>query len=173
MLNYGDPRYTETFLQFQENNPTALENIIVMSTTDRSNALISMLKAKYNVYEISAPNEALFIQYLKDTFNEYKDYYEELLDTYDKKYDIDDLNKRIVESEITPDLVEEHIDLPRSSATNNIPTTIDKSKGSSSTESTTTDMSTLISLKNQYMRQVRNIYNEFAIRFMDCFLHIY
>ena len=69
MLNYGDPRYTETFLQFQENNPNALEDIIVMSTTDRSNALINMLKAKYNVYEISAPNEALFIQYLKDTFN--------------------------------------------------------------------------------------------------------
>ena len=45
MPNYGDPRYTETFLQFQENNPNALEDIIVMSTTDRSNALINMLKA--------------------------------------------------------------------------------------------------------------------------------
>lgn len=168
-----DAKYTETFLDFQANNPSMLERVIVMSTTERSNKLIEMLKAKYNIYEIACPNESLFVQYLKDTFNEHKDYYEELLDTYDKKYDIDDLNKRIVESEITPNLVEEHIDLPRTSPAVEKPTTKDVSKGTSSTESTTTDMSSLISLKTQYMRQVRNVYSEFANRFAECFLQVF
>lgn len=175
MLDIYDlkPTTTETFLEFQENNPNALEDILVMSTTDRTNKLVEMVKSMWNVYEISAPSEALFVQYLKDTFNEHKDYYEEVLDTYDKKYDIDDLNQRIVEASIEPNLEEQHIDLPRTASTSNKISSIDKSTGSSESTTTTTDMSTLISIKNQYIRQIRNVYREFATRFSDCFLHVF
>ena len=165
--------YTETFLEFQENNPGLLERELELSSDTRTNGFIEVLTGRYNAYEIACDNEDLFLQYLKDTFKEHRAYYEELLDTYDKKYDIDDLNQRIVEAEIEPNLEEHHIDLPRSDTTQEKPTSKDISTGSSESTTTTTDKMVLIDLKNRYMRQIRNVYNEFASRFDDCFLHIY
>ena len=83
MLNAN---FTMCFMDVVQLAPDVLD-VIQMSTTSRTDALISMLHAVYDNKEISAETIPEFKIFLRMKFDEHKDYYEELLDTYETAVD--------------------------------------------------------------------------------------
>lgn len=112
-----------------------------MSTTDRLDALIGMLKAKYDIYEISAETIPEFKIFLTNMFNQWVFYYEQMLDAYEEEFDwklgdVDSSNmtftddntrtltpRAVYTTTSTPGVVSttEDYDLPRSTATESRP----------------------------------------------------
>lgn len=60
-------------------------NVIVMSTESRTSSLRDMLHAVYDIKEISGETIPEFKVFLQTKFNQYKQYYEELLDVYESQ----------------------------------------------------------------------------------------
>lgn len=199
-MNYPYAKYTMTFNEFISNNPLFLENTIKLSTNERSKNLISMLISHFNVYEIGAETEDLFMLNFKDTFNSWKDYYEELITAYTKEYDyaVNNKKRNIKETKHydngstsnKEDIKSKHdnIELPNKMITdaydkyiNNSYKDNDNKEGSSSFNRNilTEDVHTtyyddeIIDLKNKYIKQLRNLYLEFALKFRENFIIIY
>lgn len=69
--------------------PTLLDDL-TMSTEDRTNKFKNMFKAYYNSKSIAGETIELFKLWIGDTFNIYKDYYENLITEYEKTIALDD-----------------------------------------------------------------------------------
>ena len=100
MLN---AKYTMCFKDVYTIKPSIF-NDMMMSTTARTDKLIGMLKAKYDLYEISGETIQEFQLFLTNKFLQYVDYYEQLLNAYDAEFDWQDGDVE------TFDLTEEHDD---------------------------------------------------------------
>lgn len=199
-MNVPIAKYTETLLEFNINNPTFLEDTLVMSTTEKSQKLINAVIAMYNVYEIGSETEDLFKLNFADVFALWKDYYEEKITAYEKAYDYSTGNRRTYSRENTIDTSGEkdssdssdnkhtEIELPNKKVDTSYegyPNDISKDDSSSEghtdytskTEmldlSTTTYHDEFIDLKNKYIKQIKSMYNEFASKFKECFMLIY
>lgn len=83
MLN---AQFTMCFKDVYTEAPNVLDGI-VMSTTTRTTQLVDMLKAKYDVYEISGETIPEFQLFLTNTFNQWVSYYEQMLDAYEEEFD--------------------------------------------------------------------------------------
>ena len=157
--------------------------------------------AKYRYYEIADEDETVFIQLVKDCYDEHKDYFKKLLDSYNKDINIDDITKKLSSrsdtssgskanmGSTTTNNVHREYDLPNKAIDpdneNGYLTAKDTNDGSASvsdseTHSNTygssnisTDNKDFIRLKKEYLAHVRDIYEEFTDRFYDCFLHVY
>lgn len=189
MANNPLANYTETLSEFITYNPKFLEDNFKMSTEDRSKKIISMFISDWLLYEISAETESEFKLFIKSTFDKYKDYYEEMLDNYEKKYDYSVGLTRVTESsnsnnstsDVTPNLTDTHYDLPNKQTENEYPSSKDTQTGSNHSSLAGSNNGSekvsyndeFIQLKNAYMSQIRSLYYEFSSRFKDCFLHIY
>ena len=166
---YPYSKYTMTFYEFCDMYDDWLTQTLVMSTPSRSSALISALKHRWNIYEISGETIDEFKLFLKDTFEYEKKYYEDLITEYDKEFDYRLGTTKTVTSNgksigvelpnkiISPDDI---FDYPSDAA---------KDENVVSTD----DKSIFLTMKQRYIRQLRNCYNEFAEKFSDCFIHIY
>lgn len=189
--------YTETLDSFIELNPTWLEDNLKMSTTDRTDSLCSMIKSIWFFNEISGETEGQFKIFMIRKFEEYKCYYEEKLDNYTKKFNYEEglietrtstktgNVKNNSSAKVTPNTIDTHYDLPNKQTTNEYPSYKDTSTGDTSSvgslDSDTTDNvedtikynDRFITLKNAYMKQIRDLYHEFAEKFSPCFLHLY
>lgn len=82
-----------TLNDFIKQYPNYLHDTFVMDTKEHSEKLINMVVARFRWYDIGGTEDE-FAQNLKDTFNEYKDLYTELLVNYEKKYDYSIGNKK-------------------------------------------------------------------------------
>ena len=69
-------------------DPTILNNL-QMSTQERTTKLHNTFKAYYNSKSIAGETIELFKLWISDKFNVYKDYYEQLLDEYEKAINLD------------------------------------------------------------------------------------
>lgn len=170
-------------------------------TSDMASDMIDMLASVYRYYECGTDDNDEMLQFMKDTFDEYKDYYYELITNYKKEYNYALNNKRVItksdkfniegNTQITNEQngSNTRYDLPNkvvpTSNWRSTPSDITDTKDSSLnnkdyTNETTRDSTTttefnneFIDLKNKYMNQIRNVYREFAMKFKDCFYQVY
>ena len=173
MPNYPYAKYSISFKEFYEEEPTWLGSNLIMSTTARTDFLINALKAMWDVYEISGENIGEFKLFLLDTFNLHKKYYEEMLDNYEKQFDFTTgLTRRSGNTSVQKTI---NVELPNKSVDASdiykYPDNADKNDFTN--DSWSYDPAAFTKLKTQYMRQIRNLYNEFAMKFTDCFIHIF
>lgn len=189
MLAIAPCRYTERFTDFITNNPNWLEENLVMSTTERTTKLVQMLINTYGIYEISGETEGEEKEFLIDVFGCYKDYYEEILDNYTKKFNFESgiinnsLTTHTKKNDGEDSNVNIHVELPNKKIDANdyfnYPDNADKeitTRGTSVTDTNTSSVTSndkYIKLKNQYIRQIRNIYSEIALKFKECFIMLY
>lgn len=162
--------------------------------------LADMLEDVFNFYEIGTDDEEM-LQFIKDTFDEYGAYYGEVIGNYEKEYNYALNNKRVttkiddltiagsskVDSEdkrssTDYELPNKVIDEEKFRST---PSRINDNEGNGKQEKSydnnTNRTSThtvefnneFIDLKNKYMRQIRNVYHEFAMKFKECFYQVY
>ena len=188
MQNQIPARLTETFHEFLQSNPTFLSTelpMVLSNGTDVSSSFHKVLTGMWGLYEINADTEDLFKVMLKDTYNEYYDYYLQIADGYYKDYDFTTGLTRVTESygtdtgtsnsqSITVDLPNKQID---ADDIYKYPDSGDKgstsTSDSTSATTTTTYNDRYLELKNRFIRQIRNVFAEFAGRFSDCFSMVY
>ena len=192
MPNYPYARYTKTFLQFIDENPTFLTDTINANTFGKqvyADDLIDCLKANFNFYEIGGETEDTFKTYFEDSFNKWREYYIEMLDAYTKKWDYTNGTKRKVtntsegRSDTTGNDGSTFYDLPHKElATNEFkkyPDNITENTNTSNNRydnrnvSEYDDSRLYLDQKAQYMNMIRNISNEFCGRFKECFIMLY
>lgn len=188
MSNYPYARYTETFLEFLDKNPTFLDDTFGdFVDADHAGRIINMLKAKWNFYEIGGETEDTFKTYIEDTYSQWKDYYKELITNYEKEWDFTKgtIRKSIVNNtgKVTGTNNDEEIyyDLPHKqlSELKKYPDNVTSRDGTDTrshdnkAESTFEDNRFYLDQKEKYLMMIRNVYDEFAYRFRDCFIMLY
>lgn len=167
-------RYTTMFYDYLKTHPNTLKDIIVMDDEEKSNKLISMIYAKWYNYEVGGETPFEFEMFLKNVFDKYKDYYTELLNVYETKINWID---GITESETYSNTNNGENNV------NTLPNRIVSSNGTYLTEKDTQSSTssgnrskkggkTQADLKVEYMKQIRNIYDEFAEKFGVCFISL-
>ena len=199
-MNNMYSKYTETFHDFLKDYPSFLKDIIKMSSEVREEKLKNALISEFNLYEIGGETEEMFGIMFEDTFNQWKDYYEERITAYEKQYDYTLGNRRrtLKKSSITTegsqqgssvsDSKHTDIELPNkevSSSYEGYPNAISKDNNSDKNQRTYDNETNLddevttifddefLDLKRKYLEQLRNIYLEFARKFKECFILIY
>lgn len=167
-------------------------------TQDMASDLLAMLKSVYNYYEIGDDEE--MSGFMIDTFNEYYEYYYDLITNYRKEYDyalnnkkvlsrVDDINmvgntqidNEYAGSNTQYELPNKVIDESYRSTPSSILDDKNKNTNNKDYTNNTTRTSTIttefnnefIDLKNKYINQIRNVYREFAMKFKECFYQIY
>ena len=156
---------------------------------------------KWNFYEICDSDENVFYQCLSDIVDVYKAEWHELLDNYSKAYDYATGNKRTMarhdqsesdmtgSSDDTSDSVTREYALPNKQVSNDLDdgyaTGASKEHAELGNEKETHRESTydstivhtydneFLDLKRKYMAQIRNLLEEFADKFSDCFYHLF
>lgn len=140
---------------------------------EHTNQLINSIRSMWDIYEIAGESISEQLKYMTDTYNEYKSYYAEKINEYDKKLEWTEYDH--VTTEGTSGSKSIHSDLPNKQIDPDdyfaYPT--DTDKGDSESSTTTTDKSKLIYLRKQYINQIKDYYREFALRFANDFIHMY
>ena len=192
MPNYPYARYTKTFLQFIDENPTFLTDTINANTFGKqiyADDLIECLKANFNFYEIGGETEDTFKTYFEDSFNKWRKYYIEMLDAYTKEWDYTKGTKRKVtntsqgnsnrngnDNSTFYDLPHKELAVKKNKKyPDNITENTNTSNGTynNSNVSESDDSRLYLDQKAQYMNMIRNISNEFCTRFKECFIMLY
>lgn len=182
-------KYTMAFHDFLANNPDWLTKNLILDTDEHTNAFAEMLEAVWGIYEIAGSTDDEQKMFLKDTFNRHKAYYIEVLNAYEKEFDYTVANTHrhtfnntntVVRSGADTDV---HSDLPNKVVApddyEDYPSAADIHKAGTTDTNTSSGTSTtyydneFLDMKRQYMRQLRNVYEEFADRFSDCFIHLF
>ena len=199
-MNSMYAKYTETFHDFLLLNPLFLDMTVGMSSTERTEKLKNALISEFNLYEIGGETEEIFKIMFADTFNQWKEYYEERITAYEKQYDYTLGNRRrtLKQSTIGTEGSQDstgssnnkhtEIELPNKQVSQDYegyPNAINKDAGSDEShreyenetnlndEVVTIFDDEFLDLKNKYLSQLRNIYLEFAKKFKECFILIY
>lgn len=251
-------RYTKTFRDFLVDNPDFLNDVIDdFIDLDHKEKLISHIKAKYNYYEIGGETDSEFYMFMKDTFDEYKDYYIQMISGYEDNISVMDLIKKeytlTTQGDVSTDeqgtetttntgtntreeningsitnsgntttstngddtTLTTDIDLPNKNTNNEYPTSKTREQRTPNLTTTVTpnttegrisnniytdtpnltstrtpnlqkvvntdmirkliehDYKNYVNLKNSYLKQVRDLYEEFSNRFKECFVLIF
>lgn len=184
--------YTMSYMDALTIKPTLLDNI-VWDTDEHTQKLKDMLYSKFYNWEISGETLQEFQLFLEAKFNQYKDYYAELLSAYETQIDFLEGNKVTRSATITDDgenvstpraeITSENYDLPRTTASQERPSSKTISKGTNGTDKLeidnertiedTTMGGNVIDLKRKYMDLLRSIYAEFADKFKPCFIDLF
>ena len=194
-----EAKYTKLFKDISDESVHLITTL--MNTFGTSGELYNHVVARFRYYEICDEDEDIFVQCISDTFTEYKEYYTQRLTAYNNDISFTDILKRISSRTDGSTSHEEGSASGTGSGTNkeyNLPnklidpqnengylsnkdTTDTSTSGSDerdreseyTSETETKDNRDFISLKEQYLKHIRDIYEEFAEKFKDCFLHIY
>lgn len=182
MANYPNANYTVSFLQYRtENEANYLAIFADFGTDDEIEALTGMIANVWDFYEISGESYGEETMFIQQVYNQHKSYFRELLDNYKKQFDYEDGIKKVTEftrsgstdnNSVSVDLPNKKID---AEDIYKYPDTGDKghTESESGGETTVTDYGAFLELKRAYLDQIRNVFEEFAYRFSDCFLHLY
>lgn len=198
-VSLTEAKYTKLYINTLPSTKTGIQAIFLNFNHDSD--LYNMFLSMYRYYEICDEDDTVFISCISDKFNEYKAYYKELYDNYTKEYDYAVGNKKVVSrsdtshSESDDNVVssnastDKQYDLPNKvvdpDEENGYLTGKDTHDGSSSVNNTTDHDSTygstitteykdeFLTLKRQYLNQIRNLYHEFCEKFKECFIQIY
>lgn len=177
-----------TLMDALKQEPTLLDEM-VLSNSLRTIKFRAMFKAVYGTKSIAGETIELFKIYITNTFNEYREYYEEKLDVYEKELNYD--NGIVIHREHSDDgsssasmgnsTSNENYDLPNKTTEGEYIT--DKSKGTSKTNSNdsyekdivedVTGGVNVVEQRDKMLDYIRSIYKEFVDRFWDCFSVVY
>ena len=140
---------------------------------DDANVMVSTLKAKYRDYDFAYTSEGDCEDAIDDIITLNGNYYKEMLSNYKKEFDYTTgITKTTTNEGENTELL---VDLPNKVIDSNdyfkYPSNANNDKQSLTV--TQTDPSRMIYLKNQYLRQVRNLYDEFAEKFRILFMNTY
>lgn len=140
---------------------------------DDANVMVSTLKAKYRDYDFAYTSEGDCEDAIDDIITLNGNYYKEMLSNYKKEFDYTSgITKTTTNEGENTELL---VDLPNKVIDSNdyfkYPSNANNDKQSLTV--TQTDPSRMIYLKNQYLRQVRNLYDEFAEKFRILFMNTY
>lgn len=182
-------KFTIAFHDFLALNPGWLVKNLKLDTDEHTAAFAEVLEAVWGIYEIAGSTDAEQKLFLKDTFRKHRDYYIEVLNAYEKEFDYTTANTHrhtytnnssVTHSGSDTDV---HSDLPNKvvapDSYEQYPTSADIHKAGTTDATTSGGTSTtyydneFLDMKRQYMRQLRNVYEEFANRFDDCFIHLF
>lgn len=192
-------KYTMRYIDFLKdaNNQKWVDDNIVLSTTERSSMLKDAIRAMWGVWEIGGETIGEFEEFMLETLNEHRHYYEQMLDGYDREYDyetgLSDITTSATTSEAdstgTSTTAEKgiHVDLPNKQIDAEDIYKYPDSGDSNDTNTNTTDNTTskttgeikrtynarYLDLKRAYLNQVRDLYREYAERFSECFVHLF
>lgn len=197
--NIYKAKYTKTLYDIGPSNLQILQTLF--NTFGHTGDLYTHFTCKYMYYEICDTEVGAFIEAVRYVFNERKDYYTKLLESYTKDIDIDDITSKSSSRTDTntgsqtetgsssSNGVTKEYDLPHNSVT---PSSEDgyltgkrKNENTGSATDSKTHNNTYVSsnesydnrefirLKNEYLAHIRDIYEEFTDEFEDCFLHVY
>lgn len=192
-------KYTVRYIDFLKDtdNQKWVDDNIVLSTTERSTMLKDAIRAMWGVWEIGGETIGEFEEFMLETLNEHKHYYEQMLDGYDREYDYETGLSDVTTSTTTGETDSTgnsattekgiHVDLPNKqidaddiykypdsgdSTDTNINTT-DNVTSKSTGEIIRTYNARYLDLKRAYLNQVRDLYREYAERFSECFVHLF
>lgn len=169
-------------------NPDLLENL-TLSTTNRTKLFQDMFKAYYNSKSIAGETVELFKLWIEDTFNVHKDYYENILNEYEKELNLDEgfvLTREHTDNgsssgSVSSNSNTDNIDLPNKPTANEYVSDRVKNNASSNNsdtynknvvETVTGNVNTL-EQREKALKFIRNYYLEFVKKFDDCFAHVY
>lgn len=169
-------KYTSCLYNILEDYPNLLENL-VLSTEERTNKFKEMFISKFFNYESGCETIGLLKITIENLFKSYKDYYEEMLDVYETKINylegikstttIDRTDNNSYNNSVTT--------LPRVTGSKSIPS--NKSEGTENRANSITETKTgnvnVIDLRTGYMKQIRNLYEEFVMKFKPCFCQLF
>ena len=151
-------KYTTTLYDALIDDPTLLD-VFVMDTEEHTDTFKRIFTAYWNIHEIGGETISIFKRFLENKFIVSSPYYIEMINAYETKINmLDGAKSRNVRT---------LIDLPRKNVTANkeYPTTkeyIDTDGGIN-----------VIELKNEYLNHIRNLYEDFAKSFKECFILLY
>lgn len=169
MSDYPYSKYTITFKEFLETNMEWFTSTIVMSTPQRTAKLHKALISMWDTYELSGETIGEMKLFLKDTLDLHSQYYEDMLDGYDKEFDYADG----IVKEVKYDDKSINVDLPNKVVSPDDLFDYPNDARKNDANTTTTDNTLFLTMKRKYLQQIRNLYNEFAYKFKDCFIQIY
>ena len=168
--------YSMTFDEYVNIDKAWYSDNLIMSTDSRTKAFKDMLYSTWNIYEISAETIQEFRLFLSSVFNEYVAYYEELLADYEKKIDFQEGITTVMNSKTNGVNKVLNVELPNKQLSNDVfdyPNTANKDDTDTTTKTEYTNKANFNSLKRESMQMIRNIYLDFAMRFKDCFVHVF
>ena len=189
---YHYAKYTMQLRDVLKLYPTILDNLH-FDTEEDTNKFISMFKSKWAIYEIGGETIDEFQTFIENVFNEYKDYYEEMLRAYKTEINmLDGIKTNITFVDTKNEETELHTEgdsenkqygLPNKTTSTDYMTSKDRvnTSGNEQYSGTTTRNNTInrsggvnvIELKREYMNLIRNLYSEFADKFQKCFITLY
>lgn len=147
--------------------------------------LCNMILDKYRLWEVFIDNKDIFKDEFKAIFNINSEYYEERITAYETEINFLDGNKVHTDYDSTTtntpraQYKSEDYDLPRSETAINRPSSKRLSGGVDGVDTTGVDGSSdthggdVIDLKRRYLDLLRNVYEEFAIRFKPLFIELF
>ena len=164
-------------------------------------SMYDVFLSMYRYYEICDADETVFYQSVSDVYKQHINYYKELYDNYTKEYDYAIGNKRHMErhdvshseragyTASTGSGTTREYDLPNKVVDSedengyltgkNDNDTMEIGNDGSSKDSTydseivNTYDNEFLDLKKKYLQQIRNLFEEFAGKFSDCFIHLF
>lgn len=177
-----------TLLDALKIEPTLLDDFD-FGDNNRNAKFNKIFKAMYNTKSLAGETIELFKIYIDDTFNEFVDYYNELLDIYETQLNYSDgikatrIHRDTGDSQDTANSSNENkvIDLPNSTTEGEYIT--EKTKNTSNSglhneysktisESITGGVN-VIDQREKMLKYIRSLYIEFAEKFKDCFAFVY
>lgn len=177
-----------TLLDALKVEPTLLDDLD-FGNEARTEKFNKIFKARYNTKSIAGETIELFKIYIDDTFNQYVDYYNELLDIYEEQLNYNDgikatrIHRDTGDSQDTNNSHSENriIDLPNSSTTGEYDSQKTKNETNSGLHNeysktiseTVTGGVNVVDQRKKALEFIRNLYLEFADKFKDCFAFVY
>ena len=177
-----------TLLDALKVDPTLLDDFD-FGDTSRNTKFNKIFKARYNTKSIAGETIELFKIYINDTFNQYVDYYNELLDIYETQLNYQDgikttrIHRDSGDSQDNVNSSSENrvIDLPNASTEGEYDTEKTKNTTSSGLHNeysktiseTLTGGVNVVDQRKKTLEYIRNLYLEFADKFKDCFAFVY
>lgn len=96
MIRYIEPNNI-TLEEYIEKYPTILNSIFQLQTESQTNQFINTFKSVWNEYVIGGFTEDEFLKMIKNRFNAYKPYYQDLINVYSKELNYEDGIKQTIE----------------------------------------------------------------------------
>ncbi len=171
-MQYDYAYVTITLRDAIKEEPDLLENL-VLKTQEQTNKFIKVFRAKWDLYEIGGETIELFKAFITNRFNLKIDYYQQMIDEYEKEFDYLDGRKTVTEYHETADTNSTDYDLPRSNGSAGKATTKTNVNGNLGWTRTLKGDEDVLELKERYLKFIRNLYENFAEEFKDCFALIY
>lgn len=152
--------------------PTLLDEF-VLETTDQTNMFKEIFRAKWDLYDIGGETIEIFKAFIDNRFALKKEYYQQLLNEYYTDFNYLDGRYTQTEYHESANTDSTSFDLPRKTGATGTATTKENVNGSIGWVRTFKGDVDVLDLKARYLKYIRNVYEDFANEFKDCFSMIY